>query len=158
MRNNSGKWWMLSKAGTVIEGEGNPEAASVLAAPGSEVPMDVVEKYDLTKRLDGPESPNVDSAGNPVVVVDGRAIAAGALPSDHPERVKAERATKAAGGKPILTVNEARAAINQERIDGQDDLPEPEKVPTKPTEPERPLAPPKPAPQPHPQPKPAGQS
>jgi len=60
VQNNSGKWWMLSRGGLVVEGEGNPDAVMVLAAPGSEIPRDVIDKYDLSKRLDRVEPDRVD--------------------------------------------------------------------------------------------------
>lgn len=91
LTNNSGKWLMLDKGGNVVEGEDNPAAVSVLAAPGVAVPRDLVDKYDLADRLAGDPAPLVDSAGNPVAVVDGRAVAVSALPEGHPARADHER-------------------------------------------------------------------
>lgn len=134
MRNNSGKWWMLSHSGEVIEGDGNPDAASVLAAPGAEIPGDVVKKYDLAKRLDGPEPSMLDSVGRPIVVVDGRSISVDALPVDHPDRVKAEEIAKST--KPV-------AAPSKPTAPGQPPIQQP------PAPPQPPLhQPPKPAVQP----------
>jgi hypothetical protein len=91
--NNSGKWFMLTKSGEVVEGETHPEAASVLAAPGANIPNDVVEKYDLAEKIKGEEPHPVDSVGRPIVHADdGRAMSIDAYPKDHPLRAKAEKA------------------------------------------------------------------
>lgn len=91
--NNSGKWFMLTKSKEVVEGETHPEAASVLAAPGANVPNDVVEKYDLAEKIKGEEPHPVDSVGRLIVHADdGRAMSIDAYPKDHPLRAKAEKA------------------------------------------------------------------
>lgn len=95
MMNLSGKWLMLSKSGTVVEGADNPEAVSVLAAPNGTIPQDVVDKYDLADRLKGTEHHQVDVAGRPIVHVEGgRAVSIDLLAKDHPARKKAEAAIK----------------------------------------------------------------
>lgn len=107
MMNLSGKWYLLSKSGTVVEGADNPEGASVLAAPGGNVPQDVVDKYDLAERLKGTETPQVDVAGRPIVHVEGgRAVSIDLLAKDHPVRKKAEASLanppKAAPDAPVV--------------------------------------------------------
>lgn len=85
--NDSGKWLMLTKDGEVVEGESHPHAAFVLAAPGANVPQDVVDKHNLGDRIKGEPRPPVDVAGRPVVHVEGgRAVALDALPDAHPAR------------------------------------------------------------------------
>jgi hypothetical protein len=99
VQNDSGKWWMLSKAGTVIEGKDNPQAASILAAPGANVPGDVVAKYDLKDKLSGEAPQLVDSVGHPIVhLEDGRAVSIDMVDKDHPARKEFEARAKA--GKP----------------------------------------------------------
>ena len=91
MMNLSGKWYMLSRSGQVVEGEDNPEAASVLAAPGGNVPQDIVDKYDLADRLKGEEVHQIDVAGRPIVLTEsGRAVSIDLLEKDSPVRKKAE--------------------------------------------------------------------
>jgi hypothetical protein len=95
MMNLSGKWLMLSKSGTVVEGSDNPEAVSVLAAPGGNIPQDVVDKYDLADQLKGTEHQLVDVAGRPIVHIEGgRAVSIDLLAKDHPARKRAEAAIK----------------------------------------------------------------
>jgi len=125
MQNNSGKWYMLDKDGKVVEGEDNPEAVSVLAAPGANVPQDVVDKHDLTKRLDGDAPPMVDSAGNPVVILDGRAIAASALPADHPSRLDADKLPSRAAGKPADASRAAEPLFSPKAATVSVDAPKP---------------------------------
>ena len=100
MRNSSGKWLMLDKDEKVVEGEDNPKAVSVLVAPGGNVPQDVVDKYDLGKKLEGEDEAAVDAAGVPVVQVNGIAISANALPEGHPDRPKGEPAKVADKDEP----------------------------------------------------------
>lgn len=112
-QNNSGKWLMLHKDGkTVVEGEANPDAGSVLAAPGATVPQDVVDKYGLADRMEGQAVGQVDFAGNPVVVVGGRAIAADALPADHPQYRASKPAAQRDGGRSAVTTSREPATAD----------------------------------------------
>jgi hypothetical protein len=131
--NESGKWFMLTRDGRVVEGEANPEAASVLAAPGAIVPDDVAAQYKLADRLKpaGESAPQVDAAGKPVVVKDGRALAADLLPpEDKPdpkdntqgtvEAAKTDEVTRgkvgtSAGAK---AVTKADAAVEDKAVAG----------------------------------------
>jgi len=95
-QNNSDTWLYLSQDGkTVVEGQGNPEAATLLAAPGGTVDQIVVDKHDLAGQLGGASAPMYDSVGNPVVLVDGVAYASDILPEGHPAKVQSVQPVQA---------------------------------------------------------------
>ena len=55
MTNLSGKYYLLAGDGrTVVEGEGHPDGRTVLAAPGGEVPADVLARVPGLAELLGP--------------------------------------------------------------------------------------------------------
>lgn len=69
--NHSGRWWMLTADGTIVEGEAHPLARSILACPGGVVPASTVVFYPQLRDLLAPGG-RLPDAGPPA---EGKAIA-----------------------------------------------------------------------------------
>lgn len=102
--NNSNQWISLDAAGTpfVHDTASHPDATTIIAVPGGQVPADAVQKYNLGDLIKAPDSDAVvfDAAGNAIYHdANGVAHSVELLPKDDPRRAKGMLAEKEARAK-----------------------------------------------------------
>jgi hypothetical protein len=124
--NMSGKWLHLTPDGEVTDQMPPPDGSTVLAAPGGNVPADLVAKHKLNETLSGERQfAAVASDGEPLVHVEGgRAYAASVLPEHmRPEGHVVPRNQSTAEVVRAAMANEqarAEAATDEEDVEEDD--------------------------------------
>ena len=117
--NFSASYFSLDASGGVIEHatDGHPDAVSVLAVPGGQVPDDLVARYGLGPKLQAadPNAVRFDPAGNAIVIEGNAARAVHSLPATDPRRapgLKAEAERRAARAvPPVVRVEPAQPVV-----------------------------------------------
>jgi hypothetical protein len=128
--NESGKWLHLTPDGQVTDQMPPPDGSTVLAAPGGQVPADIVAKHKLNDHLSGDQaSPSRATAvdGEPLVMIDDRAHAASIVaPEFRPEGHVSPRNQSMDERIRAAMANQAKAAEDEEDVE-EDDPDEPGK-------------------------------